>query len=280
MSTRIAHNILAMNSQRAIYRTQLSMDRAVTRLSTGIRINNAWDDPAGLAVSERFRAQIASMEQAERNATYNMNLLATAEGAMSTIDDILIRMRALSVQASNGALVADDRAALDLEFQQMKSEITRIANSTNYAGLNLLDGSYSAVNPNGFKFHIGSYNTANIDYYYINLAPISTGGLGLANSSLLNTATAQVAINALDGAIQSKDLQRAQIGSYVNRLQQTIYSLQISHENAVAAESEIRDADIAKEMSDFIKAQIFMQSGIAMLTQANMLPQIVAGLIG
>ncbi|MFC2150734.1 flagellin [Calditrichota bacterium] len=280
MSTTIVHNILSMNSQRAIYRTQMKMDQAVQRLSTGLRINHAWDDPAGLAVSERFRAQISSMQEAERNANYNMNLLATAEGALSSIDDILIRMRALSIEASNGTLIDEDRQTLDLEFQQLKSEITRIANSANYAGVGLLDGSYSATNPNGFKFHIGEYNTANNDYYYVQLNPINANTLGLIPNNLLDTASAQASIDKLDLAIQSKDLVRAHVGSYVNRLQQTVLALQTGQENATRSESQIRDADIAKEMSEFVRAQILMQSGVAMLSQANMLPQIVAGLIG
>src|SRR4030042_1572542 len=124
MSTRINHNILSLQTQRAIHQTQLAMDNAVKRLSSGLRINNAWDDPAGLAVSERFRAQIASMVEAKRNANYNVNLLQTAEGALSVIDEKMIRMRALAIQASNGALTSLDRASLDVEFQQLKSEVT------------------------------------------------------------------------------------------------------------------------------------------------------------
>jgi len=280
MSTRIAHNILSLTAQRALHNTQLNLNQAVNRLSTGLRINAAWDDPAGLAVSERFRAQIASIAEAERNANYNINLLATAEGGLNSIDEILIRMRALSIEASNGALVDSDRAGLDLEFQQLKSEITRIANSTNYSGIDLLDGSYSAVNANGHKFHIGTYNTNLEDYYYVKITAMSLNGLGISTDNLLNTATAQAAITSIDNAIQSKDTERTRIGSYVNRLQYTIKNLQTSNERATASESAIRDADIAKEMSDFTRAQILMQSGISMLSQANMIPQIVAQLIG
>ena len=191
MSTRIAHNILSMTAQRAIHNTQLNMDRVINRLSTGLRINAAWDDPAGLAVSERFRAQIASMSEAERNANYNINLLATAEGALSVIDDILVRMRALAIEASNGALNSVDREALNLEFQQLKSEITRICNTTNYAGIDLLNGTYSAVNPSGHKFHIGTYNVSNEDYYFVKINAMSTTALGINLDDVLNTATAR-----------------------------------------------------------------------------------------
>jgi flagellin len=280
MSTRINHNILSLQTQRAIHQTQLDMDNAVKRLSTGLRINNAWDDPAGLAVSERFRAQIASMVEAERNANYDMNLLATAEGALSVMDEKLIRMRSIAVEAANGAITDSDRGFLDTEFQQMKSEITRIANVTNYAGLFLLDGSYTATNPNGFKFHIGTYNTFNNDYYYVELHKMDSEALGLNDSNLLTTASAQAALMNMDVAIQSKDSERARLGAYVNRLQNTVLNLQVSRERATASESEIRDADIAAEMSEFTRSQILLQSGVAMLSQANMMPQIIAGLIG
>ncbi len=279
MSTRINHNILSLTAQRNIYQAQLSLDKAVTRLSSGLRINNAWDDPAGLAVSERFRAQIASMVEAERNANYDVNLLQTAEGALSVIDEKLIRMRALSIQASNGALTSADRASLNIEFLQLRSEVTRIASVTNYNGLNLLDGSLSGT---GVKFHIGTYNVSNQDYYHVQLNTMTATALGLdaTNVNLLNTANAQAAIGVLDTAIDSKDTERTRLGAFVERLQNTILNLQISHESASRSESEIRDADIAEEMSNFVRAQILMQTGVSMLAQSNMVPQIVAGLVG
>ena len=280
MSTRINHNILSLTAQRNIYQTQGELDTAVTRLSSGLRINNAWDDPAGLAVSERFRAQIASMVEAERNANYNVNMMQTAEGALSVIDEKLIRMRALSVQASNGALSTQDRAALDVEFQQLKSEITRIASTVNYNGNYLLDGTYSGSGAAGMKFHIGTYNTLNQDYYYVSFNAMTAAALGLTDAALTTTATAQAAILTLDSAIESKDTERTRMGAYVERLQNTIMNLQISKESAIRSESEIRDADIAAEMSNFVRSQILMQTGVAMLSQANMIPQIVAGLVG
>jgi len=277
MSTRINHNILSLTAQRSIYQSQLSLDNAVTRLSSGLRINNAWDDPAGLAVSERFRAQIASMVEAERNANYNVNLLQTAEGALSVIDEKLIRMRALAIEASNGALTDDDRSSLNVEFNQLRSEVTRIASVTNYNGLNLINGEMSAT---GVKFHIGTYNVANEDYYFVTLNDMTASALGISAASLTTTANAQTAIGLLDTAIQSKDTERTRIGAYVERLQNTITNLQISHETATRSESQIRDADIAAEMSNFVRSQLLMQTGVSMLSQANMIPQIVAGLVG
>ncbi|HHE46863.1 MAG TPA: flagellin, partial [Bacteroidetes bacterium] len=270
MSTRINHNILSLTAQRNVWKTQNEVDNAVTRLSSGLRINNAWDDPAGLAVSERFRAQIASMTEAQRNANYDVNLLETAEGALSVIDEKLIRLRALAVQASNGALLDLDRAALDVEFQQLKSEITRIANTVNYNGNLLLDGSYSGSGSAGIKFHIGTYNTSEQDYYYISLNTMTADALGLADASLTNTANAQSAILVMDNAIDSKDNERTRIGAYVERLQNTILNLQISQESATRSESQVRDADIAQEMSNFVRSQILMQTGVAMLSQANL----------
>lgn len=279
MSTRINHNILSLTAQRNIYQAQGQLDNAVNRLSSGLRINNAWDDPAGLAVSERFRAQIASMVEAERNANYNVNLMQTAEGALSVIDEKMVRMRALAIQASNGALTDTDRQSLNVEFTQLRSEISRIANVTNYNGLNLLNGSLSGT---GVKFHIGTYNTSGQDYYYVQLNDMTASALGLEASGvdLLNTTNAQSAIGVLDVAIDSKDSERTRIGAYVQRLQNTILNLQISEESATRSESEIRDADIAEEMSNFVRAQILMQTGVSMLAQANLIPQIVAGLVG
>jgi len=280
MSTRINHNILSITAQRNVGQAQNSLDTAMNRLSSGLRINNAWDDPAGLAVSERFRAQIASMTEAERNANYDVNLLQTAEGALGVIDEKLVRMRALAIQASNGALLSTDRDNINVEFQALKSEITRIASTTNYNGLYLLAGAYSGTGANGIKFHIGTNNTMNQDYYYVSFASMTATAIGLDATVLTNTASAQAAIDTLDAAINSKDTERVKLGSYVERLQNTILNLQISQESATRSESQIRDADIAVEMSNFIRSQILMQTGISMLSQANMVPQMVAGLVG
>jgi flagellin len=267
------------------------MDQAVNRLSSGLRLNNSWDDPAGIAVSEKFRAQISGMVEAERKANYDINLLATAEGALSVIDEKLIRMRSLAVQASNGSLTNKDREFLDVEYQQLKSEITRIAKVTNYNGIHLVDGSLSGsgTKVNGtstkhdgrnLKFHIGANNVENEDYYYVNIGGATAEHLGIENSNILDTATSQHAIDLIDDAIMSKDTSRAHIGAVVNRLQSTILELQVSHENAQSSESQIRDADIAQEMANFTRAQILFNSGISMLSQANNLPQMVSQLIG
>lgn len=280
MSTRINHNILSLAAQRNLSRTQNTLNTTVNRLSSGLRINNAWEDPAGLAISERFRAQIASMQEAERNANYNINMIDTAEGALSIIDEMLIRMRALAVQAANGALETADRDALNVEFKQLRSEVSRIAESTNYNNKILLDGRFSSPSA-GIRFHIGTGQT---DGYVVTFANMTSSGLGLQNDNgfteIDTVVKAQAAITTLDTAMTSKDTERTQLGSYVERLQHTISNLQIQRENAVKSESSIRDADVAQEMSEFVRAQILMNSGISMLSQANMIPQMVAALIG
>jgi flagellin len=276
MSTRINHNILSLTAQRAIWKNQNDLDKAVQRLSSGLRINNAWDDPAGLAISERFRAQIASMDEVERNANSNINLLQTAEGALATMDEILVRMRALAIEASNGSLTSSDRSSLNVEFQQLSSELTRIAQVTNYNGLYLLNGSYSST---GIKFHIGTFNTQNQDYYHVTFNKMTASSLGLNGLVLTSTTSAQGAIDSIDVAINSKDTERTRIGAYVERLQGTLSQIMYARENATASESQIRDADIAAEMSQFVRSQILMQTGVSMLAQANMVPQLVAQLL-
>jgi flagellin len=299
MSTRINHNLLSLGSQRAIWTTQSDLDRAVERLSSGLRINYAWDDPTGLGISERLRASIAGMGEAEKNATYDINMLQTAEGALGVIDEKLVRMRAIAVQASNGVLTTFDRQVANVEFQQLKSEVDRIAKTTNYNGFYLLNGAHTAMSistdttlglgfnavatagdVNSIKFHIGENNAVGQDFYYINLAGMTTSALQINGLDVSNTATAQTAIETLIDAINSKDITRTFIGSMVSRLQNTVLNLKISQESATASESTIRDTDFAAEMSNFTRAQILMQTGISMLGTANQVPNIVAQLVG
>lgn len=299
MSMRINHNILAMSAHRNLWVTQQSLDSAVQRLSSGLRINYSWDDPTGLGISERIRAQLSGMIEAEKNANYNINMCATAEGALSVIDEKLIRMRSIAVQASNGSVTSTDRMVANVEYQQLKSEISRIANTTNYAGLKLINGNFSSTvnnttsclglgyngasisaSANSLKFHIGANNVMGEDYYYVNIASMTASALGIDGTDVCNTITAQSSLDAIDAAILSKDITRTFLGSMVERLQNTILNLQIGQETASSAESTIRDADMAYEMMNFTKAQILMQTGVSMMSQANMLPSIVAGVLG
>jgi flagellin len=293
MSMTINHNLLAMSAYRSIWSVQNQMDTAVQRLSSGLRINYSWDDPTGLGISERFRAQISGMQEAEKNANYNVNLLQTAEGALAVIDEKLIRMRAIAVQSANGALTTLDRQVANVEFQQLKSEITRVANVTNYNGFYLLNGSHASASDNtGTCLALGysqvttaandsaANNTTGDDYYYVNLGGMTASHLGIDGLNVCTTGAAQTALDNIITAINSKDIERTFIGSLVERLQNTIMNLQVSQETATASESMIRDADMAQEMMDFTRAQILMQTGISMLTQANMIPSMVAGVLG
>lgn len=278
MSLRINTNILAMSARRNLLVTQRDLDKSLLRLSSGMRINSAADDPAGLAISERMRAQIVSMEQAIRNASDMINLLQTAEGALSVIDEKLVRLRQLSLEAANGTLTSNDRVLLNTEFQALLSEITRISSVTEFNGLKLIDGTYSAGT--GIKAHIGIQNVDNEDYWYLFLGDFTASGLGIGTIDITTTGGAQGSLSAIDNAIMDKDTERADIGAYQNRLQNTIMNLEIGWENITAAESNIRDADVALEMSAFVRAQMLQQTGVAMLSQANLVPQVVAGLLG
>jgi len=291
--------MLSMSAQRSIWTTQTELDKSVQRLSTGLRINNAEDDPTGLGVSERMRANLAGMGEAEKNANYDVNMMQTAEGSLGVIDEKLIRMRAIAVQASNGILTTLDRKVANVEFQQLKSEVDRIAKTTNYNGFYLLDGSHAAATAstdttlalgfnsvntantdNGIKFHIGENNVAGQDYYYINLGGMTSSALGLDSLNVADTASAQTAVDSLITAINSKDTERTFIGSMVERMQNTILNLKISEENATASESTIRDTDFAAEMSNYTRAQVLMQTGVSMLSAANQLPNMIAQLVG
>jgi len=273
---RINHNLLALQAHRNLQLTQRALDKAVQRLSSGLRINNAADDPAGLAISEKMRAHIASLEQATRNANYGMNLLQTAEGAMSVIDEKLVRMRQLAVEAATGTMSPEDRTYADTEFQALKSEITRIAQVTEYNGKKLLDATFSVGN----VLHIGIHNVDNKDKLTVDLNNMTATALGLADALNISTmAMAQSAITMVDSAIESKDTARTNVGAYIERLTNAITNLQISTENAVASESQIRDADIALEMANFVRAQILQRAGVSMMAQANMVPQTVAAIL-
>jgi flagellin len=299
MSTRINHNLLSLSAQRAIWVTQGELDKSVQRLSTGLRINYAWDDPTGLGISERMRANIAGMAEAEKNATYDVNMLQTAEGALSVIDEKLVRMRAIAVQSANGVLSTLDRQVANVEFQQLKSEIDRIARTTNYNGFYLIDGTRAAATAStdttmalgfnavstagsagGIKFHIGPANQVAKDYYFVNLGGMTADDLGLVALDVSTTANAQSAVDGLITAINSKDTERTFIGSMVERLQNTILNLKIATEAATTSESAIRDTDFAAEMSNFTRSQILMQTGISMLSTANGLPNLIAQLVG
>lgn len=306
---RINHNISAMITQTALGANNSAMSKSLEKLSTGLRVNRAQDDAAGLAVSEQMRTQIRGLGKAKSNAQDGIALLQIAEGAAGEITNILQRQRELAVQASNDTLTSTERKYLDNEFQSLSKEINRIASSTNYNGMNLLDGSsksFGAVNMSGgsvaagmtayttdgsltskpFTLHVGPNNklqtdgTTSTDEIAISYAALTQSSLGLTTSSITTQAGSSDTIDKLDSAIKSVNEVRSNLGTYINRLEYTVSNISNLEYNTTDAESRIRDVDFAQETTNFTKNQILVQSSTAMLSQANSLPQNVLSLIG
>ncbi len=295
MSLTINHNLMAMTAARNLQSAYGDLGTSVRRLSTGLRINTAADDAAGLAIRELMRADITTLNQGIRNANDAISLIQTADGALQVIDEKLIRMQELAEQAATGTYNSDQRLMIDSEYQAMASEITRIANGTDFNGVYLLNGnlsssshSGSALNSTGkLKIHFGTANDSAEDYYYIQIGSATASALGLGNNSTLDAGHsvstqqgAQQALEAIHQAIISKDKIRANLGSLQNRFENTITNLSIQAENLQAAESRISDVDVSLEMTEFVRNQILTQSAVAMLAQANSLPQMAMQLIG
>jgi flagellin len=268
-------NLFALNAQRNVSKVQSGLGTSVERLSSGLRVNSAKDDAAGLAISMKLTSQVRSLNQAIRNAQDGISVVQTAEGGMNEIHNILTRMRELAQQASTGTLATSDRTALNNEFADMKSEITRISDTTEFNGLSLLDGTLSG---SGVSLQVGINNTANdrisvsgTTFYDIDASSI---GLTTANVSSIDTAAnAQSMLTIVDSAIATVSTRRGNLGGVQNRLGSTIANLGIASENLTAANSRIVDADFAVETANLTKNQIILQAGIAVLGQANVLPQ-------
>lgn len=304
MSLVINHNLMAMNANRNLAMAYNSLSTSTSRLSSGLRVTGAADDAAGLAIRELMRADIASLNQGVRNANDAISLIQTADGALQVIDEKLIRMKELAEQAATGTYNSDQRLIIDSEYQAMASEITRIANATDFNGIHLLNGNLSSKDAavakwgeshdgskleakGPLKVHFGSGNDSAEDYYYITISNSTASALGVGNSadtksdgySISTQQGAQKALDAINRAITSKDNIRANLGALQNRLENTITNLQIQAENMQAAESRISDVDVATEMTNFVRNQILTQSAVAMLSQANSLPQMALQLM-
>ncbi len=274
-------NLFSLNAQRNVKNTQNSLGRSVERLSSGLRINSAKDDAAGMAISMKLSAHIRGINQAVRNAQDGISVVQTAEGGMNEIHNILTRMRELSTQAATGTLSTSDRTALQTEFSDLKTEITRISDTTEFNGLKLLDGTLSA---NGVSLQVGINNTANdrISVSGGSLRDINSSALGLsATVSSIDTASnAQSMLALVDSAIGTVSTRRGNLGAAQNRLGSTIANLEITAENLSAANSRIKDADFATETANLTKSQIILQAGVAVLAQANVMPQYALQLLG
>ncbi len=279
MALSVLTNVASLNAQRNLANTQASLASSIGKLSSGLRINTASDDAAGLGISENLKANIRSISQAQRNTNDGISLSQVAEGAMNEMQGIVSRMRELSVQASNSTLGATERGYIHTEFGQLKNEIDRISAVTNFNGQKLLDGSAST----GLTFQVGIFNTAN-DRLSMSITKLTASTLGstslhVASASLSTAAKAQTAITVFDKAIQQLSQSRAKVGAVQNRMQVTLANLATSHENLSAANSRIRDVDVADETSKMTRSQILMQAGIAVLAQANQMPSSALSLL-
>ncbi len=294
MGLTINHNAMALNAANTLNNHYGNLSTSTARLSSGMRINGAADDAAGLAIRELMRADITALNQGVRNANDAISLLQTADGALAEIDAQLIRMKELAEQGATGTYDSTQRLMIESEYQAIASEITRIANATDFNGVKLLDGSLSGQhNGNGLKstgqlkVHFGTMNDSAQDYYYVRIGDSTASALGLGNQSTENAgysvstqSQAQAALVAINDAIVSKDKIRAHIGALQNRLESTVNNLTVQSENMAAAESRISDVDVSMEMTNFVRNQILTQSAVAMLGQANSMPRMAMNLIG
>jgi len=275
MSLTVNTNLAGLNAMRNVSKVQTGLAQSVERLSSGLRVNSAKDDAAGLAISMKLTAQVRSLNQAIRNAQDGISVVQTAEGGMNEIHNILTRMRELAQQASTGTLASGDRTALNNEFSDLKSEITRISDTTEFNGLSLLNG---ALSGSGVSLQVGINNTANdrISVSGTTFYDIDASSIGLTTtnvSSIDSAANAQSMLTIVDSAISLVSTRRGNLGGVQNRLGSTIANLGTAAENLAAANARIIDADFAVETANLTKSQIILQAGIAVLSQANTLPQ-------
>jgi len=282
---RIAHNIPAMVTQGSLFTVNRDLNKNLERLSTGLRINRASDDAAGLGVSENLRTQVRGTGQAMKNCQDGIAAITIAEGAANEVSGILQRMREIAIQTANDTLTSTERAYANSEFQHLDDEIERIAKVTNYNGMGLLSADntrfgYSSAAGGGSVLWVDANNTVGTDSITVSIATLTSTGLGTINLTVSNQTQSVNAVSALDSAIDSVNSMRSNMGAYVNRLEHAINNLLISNTNQQAAESLIRDVDFATETTIFTKNQILTQSGTAMLSQANMSPQSVLQLLG
>jgi flagellin len=277
MGLRINTNVSSIAAQRALGATNHRLRANLRKMASGERITQASDDAAGLAISENLKAQIRGMRQAKRNANDAVSLIQTAEGGLSEISNIIIRLRELAVQASTDTVGATERGFTDIEFQQLKEEIDRISRSSDFNGSKLLDGTSGIM-----EFQIGIHNDPLLDRltYDGTSADATLAKLGLAAETVTNKEGAQASLKKLDNALVSINGVRAELGATQNRLQSAATSLEVNDENLSAANSRIRDVDIAAESADLAKNSILVQSGISVLAQANQAPSAVLKLLG
>jgi flagellin len=271
----IKNNIMAENAARHVGRSYDSLAKSIERLSSGLRINSAKDDAAGLAVRELMRADIAVIKQGARNAQDAVSMLQTMEGAMATIDELLIRMKELAEQAATGTYSEQQRNIMNNEFKQMGNEIDRIAGSTTFNSVNMLNSAGNSV-----SIHFGYFNgtDSSLDVQGVDVTA-SALGVDSAGASINSATNAQAALATIETAIEAKDSARASFGYMMNRLESTTAVLNIQAENMMTAESRVSDVDVATEMASLTRNQVLTQAGVSMLAQANTMPQMALNLV-
>ena len=275
MSLFVNTNVSSLNATRQLFNSNLTLDTAFERLSSGFRINSAKDDAAGLQISDRMTSQIQGLDQAVRNANDGISLAQTAEGALQEVTQSLQRIRQLAVQSQNGINTSADRLALQKEVSAMKTEISRISTTTQFAGVTILNGSFSAV------FLVGANAGQSIS---VNMSRggggFGTSGLGLSNLTVADAQSASSGLAAIDSAISAVGAIRADLGAIQNRFQSTIRNLSNISENVSAARMRIKDTDFAEETANLTRAQILQQASTTVLSQANQRPQSALSLLG
>ena len=277
MALRISTNVASLNAQKSLRSTNLGLERSLARLSSGYRINQAADDAAGLAISENLRGQIRGLKQASRNAEDGISLVQVAEGGLNEVSNMMIRLRELGVQASSDTIGDIERKFLDVEYQQLKSEIQRISEVTEFNGRDLLNGTGGIMD-----IQIGVHNDPFKDRISFNSSAANSTleSLGLTAEGLATKEQAQQSLSTVDSAMTSVNAMRANFGAMQNRLNSTIANLGVAHENLSAANSRVRDADIAEETAELTRNSILMQAGVSVLGQANQAQQIALKLLG
>ena len=280
MALYVNTNTASLFAQRQLGKSQASQQQSLKRLSTGMRINGAADDAAGLAISTKFSTKVRGLNQASRNAADGISMIQTAEGGLEQMGGILTRMRELSVQSANGALTDSDRVFIQTEFTELSNELDRIARSTDFNGIKLLQGSASG----GVTFHIGVDNSTTdkitVSIQNVQSSQLGTNGTKLNAQGVSTVTKSQTALGVIDAAITQLSTARSKLGAGQNRLDVTIDNIGTTVENLSAANARISDADIASESAALTRAQILTQAGVSVLAQANQAPQTALSLIG
>ncbi len=276
MALRITTNVASLNAQKNLYGTQRALDQSLARLSSGYRINQAADDAAGLAISENLKGQIRGLGQANRNANDGISMVQVAEGGLNEVSSMLIRLRELAVQASSDTVGDTERKFVDVEYQQLKSEIQRVSEVTTFNGTDLLNGTGGIMD-----IQVGVHNDPFKDRISFNSAAANSTieALGIMAESVSTKDQAQTSIDIVDNALVSVNAMRANFGALQNRLNSTINNLSIAHENLSAANSRVRDADIAAESAELVKNQLMLNAGVSVLGQANSAQQVALKLL-